>query len=85
MVSLLEIQKKKPDFILIDLLQECQDILKTTEGNYITDSDALRESDFDVDTCTRISWRTDIAFWAIWKQKCVQFIALLKTNFCRSR
>lgn len=81
MASLLEIQEKKPDFILIDLLQECQDILKTETGNYITDSEALRESDFNAKAYKRISWRADADFWDIWKQKCTQFIDRLKNIF----
>lgn len=70
---------KFPTCILIDFLQECNNVLLLKDNNYITDSIALSESDFERDDVEKIvTWDSE-EFWKLWKEKCSLFIKKIES------
>ncbi len=69
-----------PNIILIDLLQECTDIAQLEDRNYISLTEALRESSFNRKICKIISWNS-LEFWNLWKEKCTRFIEVIEKRF----
>lgn len=67
-------------YILIDFMEECNDILEVEDRQYVTYSDALREEKIDLGNM-RLIKRDTSECHEIWKDKCDQFIRLLKTYF----
>ena len=63
-----------PMCILVDFLQECNNVIMLKDNNYITDSIALRESDFDNKNIKKIVLWNSQEFWELWKKKCSLFI-----------
>lgn len=75
-----EVSLKRSDYLLIDFLQECSEVLECEGNTYVTNSEALRESDFDYSSIRRvISWK-DKRFWKLWKKKCSELTVRLKNR-----
>jgi glycosyltransferase involved in cell wall biosynthesis len=61
------------DSFLIDLIQECTDILILSDGNCVSDTEELKETDFDYSKVSeRLDYRS-VQFWELWKTKCQEF------------
>ena len=70
---------QKPEYIIIDFIEERHDLLEVG-GSYYTKSDALEESDFDIEKEQNIP-RNSEECQKIWKKACIGFVEKLKKRF----
>lgn len=75
-------QFEKNDYILIDFLEERYDLIRVGLEKYITDSDALKETEY-CNVGERINSLSSEKY-NLWKESCDLFISLLKENFLSS-
>lgn len=72
------IEEKAPKYIFIDFLEERFDLIQMEDGGYITKSDAIDESEFNISNYEIL--RRDAEKCAfIWKNSFLRFIEKLKT------
>ncbi len=75
-----------PNILLVDFMLECENVLLLNDDNYVTKSEALdeaREADL-INVRRVISWEED-EFWSLWKEKCLLFIDMLKSNYSSTK
>ena len=73
------LDEERPEYIVIDFIEERYDLLEV-EGSYYTNSDALQESDFDMQKGRSIS-RYSEECQRVWENACICFIEELKKRF----
>ena len=79
--NFLEITVDQSDYILIDLLEERYDLIKTDSNIYITKSEALIESDFfNKNNQAEFVDEPEVRL-EVWQEKFRDFIKLIKKNF----
>ncbi|TAH69975.1 MAG: glycosyltransferase family 2 protein [Anaerolineaceae bacterium] len=77
--SLIE-NNNKPDFFVIDFLEERYDVGRLEDGNYITLSEAYYDSDVKGMKLIEIIKAGSGEHMILWRQKCNEFISYLKRN-----
>lgn len=73
------LDEERPEYIIIDFIEERHALLEL-EGSYYTKSDALQESDFDVEKGRSIS-RYSEECKRVWENACICFIEEVKKRF----
>lgn len=79
--SILTDAKKKTDFFFLDFLEERYDVAELKDGNYITLSEALNDSDFEGLKIKKILKSGTKEHFDVWKHKCEQLVELLRQNY----
>ena len=77
--SFLAITPQKDDFLILDFLEERYKIL-TNGKSFITESDALMETDFDMTSVMETFNNIDDKF-EVWKKNCQSFIKYITDKF----
>ncbi len=76
--NIMELQTEV-DCILIDFVQECTNVLQLSDGNYITDTEGLEESDFDYSNVVKsLDFKSD-EYFDLWEEKCKEFISKINS------
>lgn len=76
--QLLKDRKDRPDFFVIDFLEERYDIAKLDDGNYITLSEAFYDSKVNGLNINQIIKAGSYEYLDLWKKKCKEFAGQLK-------
>lgn len=74
-----------PDFIFIDFIEERYDIAELDDGNYITLSEAFVASEIPNLHIKRKIQACSEEYMDIWKEKCENFVKVLKSVYIDSR
>ncbi len=78
LLQLLKTDNEKPDFFVIDFLEERFDICKLEDGNYITLSEAYLDSKVNGINIKQIIKAGTDDYMELWKEKCKDFTIHLK-------
>ncbi len=78
-IEKLKQKSDKSDYLLIDFLEERFGIIDFSDGKYITNSDALKDTGFCSDNYKKYEI-TDNNYIELWKDACEKFVSFLKEN-----
>lgn len=80
-VSMLKDSAEKVDFIFIDFMEERYNIAELEDGNYITLSEAFKDSFIEGQNIKRVIQAGTSEHYTIWQKSCMKFVKILRKKY----